>query len=640
MLTEGTPILKQAQNTYMSNSGHSDYSVLANHIIGTLAFAPPEQRSPIGEEIKKYSDIYSFGATMLYLFTTKKYSPENINELDSSFGCDNILKRCLEENPENRPTLEDLEISFREWETIARKVNQDLLSFEEQPIGKTKQNQVKRIHQVDVSPKHSKFIQLSFSRKRNKTFTMCLIVTMFIALVAITQVTGKKRLIEGWRETLNNLNTNIKKRTSAFKKLVKEGETKFHQTILVEADLSGIKLERIELEFANLKGAYLQYADLQYAKLKGSILEGAYLQYARLGWARLEGANLQDVNLECADLQYSNLKEVKLQYANLKDTNLEGANLEGANLQYAGLQDAYLLESKNLTVEQILSCRNITGVTGISIPLMILIKKQNPKLLEWWIPDETTLKLEGPYLQGADLRGASLQDADLREADLREADLQGTNLRGANLQDADLGGADLQRAYLQGADLMGADLWGADLQRAYLGGVELRETNLRGANLAGADITKANITIEQILYCQDIANVKGLPKWWNGRQWDEEKEAYVPVPRITMPSTYLEWCMGDNTDIIWNEANSFIERLNISNPGTSWRFPTKEELDHFLNIYPNKEKEFKKNFTYLWFSKDKPKDALSKSYRVLDRTVHKHNIYTKKFFRVLAIRSK
>lgn len=109
---------------------------------------------------------------------------------------------------------------------------------------------------------------------------------------------------------------------------------------LVNANLSGARLNNADLTYADLSSANLRGADLSYANL-----ERARLRYANLNFASLYNANLEYVNLENADLSYANLSRAVLRQANLQRANLRNVNLYYANLAHANLRHANLFRA-------------------------------------------------------------------------------------------------------------------------------------------------------------------------------------------------------------------------------------------------------------------------------------------------------
>jgi len=147
---------------------------------------------------------------------------------------------------------------------------------------------------------------------------------------------------------------------------------------LVEANLVGAYLFKVDLDCANLgrselREAILGAADLFNADLSKADLRGAHLQAANLGEAFLEGADLRGANLVGANLESAVLRGAKLQEAKLTRTVLDKARLDGANLTGAELSDASLkdanLDKANLSYtlfsETIIAGANLKDAVGL-----------------------------------------------------------------------------------------------------------------------------------------------------------------------------------------------------------------------------------------------------------------------------------
>ncbi|GAA6620046.1 pentapeptide repeat-containing protein [Scytonema sp. NUACC26] len=256
------------------------------------------------------------------------------------------------------------------------------------------------------------------------------------------------------------------------------GTRDFYGVDLCEANLSGAKLNGVNLSKAdlsviNLSGANLSEANLSYAKLNVAKLRGANLKNANLKGATLNVANLIRADLSNAQLTGASMIRCELIRANLSHADLMTANLKGADLREAALRHTVLREAhlSEATFKD-------SFLTGANLELA---------------------NLKGADLTRADLSGANFRDAELKQAILIQADLSGANLSGANLRWADLSRANLRWADLSEAKLSGANLTGADLSYANLTNASLIHTDLTHAKLikvewVGADLTGAVLT--------------------------------------------------------------------------------------------------------------------------------------------------
>lgn len=96
-----------------------------------------------------------------------------------------------------------------------------------------------------------------------------------------------------------------------------------------DKNLTGAKLEKVNLKDKDLSGRNFSKADLEKANLHG----------ANLSNCNFEGADLEEVNLSGANLTNANFKNADLEEANLKGANIKGANFKGAELEFATWPD-------------------------------------------------------------------------------------------------------------------------------------------------------------------------------------------------------------------------------------------------------------------------------------------------------------
>jgi len=214
-----------------------------------------------------------------------------------------------------------------------------------------------------------------------------------------------------------------------------------HERWLASGERSGAR--------ADLTGARLQGVDLSNANLRGAILRGAQLDDALLSGAQLIHADLTDAQLRGADLTAANLL-----LADFSAADLSGANLAGS------------------------VCDVEEGVGHV---------RRGPRFRD---ANLEAVNLEGSVLFRTDFTGANLHGARLRDAELEGANLAGCVLSGldlgcANLQEADLHDADLSRASLVGCRLVAADLRGAVLSDADVQGADLQSASLEEAKVDG-----------------------------------------------------------------------------------------------------------------------------------------------------------
>ena len=102
---------------------------------------------------------------------------------------------------------------------------------------------------------------------------------------------------------------------------------------LSQADLRGVKLQKIDLGNGNLKECKLQFSNLTGANLEGANLTQAKLQETCLQSARMKNCNLSGAGMLEANLQYTDLENANLEGAHFnEDTLLHQTNLKGPTL--------------------------------------------------------------------------------------------------------------------------------------------------------------------------------------------------------------------------------------------------------------------------------------------------------------------
>lgn len=272
---------------------------------------------------------------------------------------------------------------------------------------------------------------------------------------------------------------------------------------LDEIDLSGACLKLAQLQNTNLTSASLTCADLSEADLSGAILNhadvrGAVLRGATFDSAQMEGADFRPATiakmeskqtwsivggpqgLEGASFVNSSLRGAKLNFANLKGANFNGALLDGASFRGAALGNASFNRAVMIGVK----------VDELGVPadrLKNCIFDPGPRS-RTELPDLiTTIQCAEDWVDSLGRRGkpARLDGKDIRLVTpfMKAKKLPTISCRNTIGIGADLSGCELQAANFDFADLRGASFVGADLRGA----------SFRGANLAHADFSKANL---------------------------------------------------------------------------------------------------------------------------------------------------
>ncbi|GII82640.1 hypothetical protein Ssi03_06300 [Sphaerisporangium siamense] len=182
----------------------------------------------------------------------------------------------------------------------------------------------------------------------------------------------------------------------------------------------------MNLRCADLTGAKLDEVDLTQKDLTGALLKNASLKEADLTQARLEYADLTGADLSDADLGQMHAKQATFRGAVMTDAeagqaefphaDLTGAIMARAELTQAEFTDATLIDAdlNEATLGQV-QARNADFTRA--------------KMRE--------VKLGQAKLQFAVFKGANLTEAEFTQAELRGADLHGATVQGASFIQAD-----------------------------------------------------------------------------------------------------------------------------------------------------------------------------------------------------------
>ncbi|HTT33804.1 MAG TPA: pentapeptide repeat-containing protein [Methylomirabilota bacterium] len=205
-------------------------------------------------------------------------------------------------------------------------------------------------------------------------------------------------------------------------------------------NISGARLNQMNLRYArayraflanaklwraNLEGAYFSEADLRNANLRESLLRNGVFDRALLSHAVMVSANATGANFSAADLRFSDLS-----YGTFEDAVLSNARVSGASLYAVNLRNARLLRTD-------LSRTDMRDTRLERAVLSFANLEQT---------DLSSARLAEANLTGALCKGTIFLDADLRKADLRGISALGAIFRGVEIEGANLAGADLRGA--------------------------------------------------------------------------------------------------------------------------------------------------------------------------------------------------
>ncbi|MBI5694632.1 MAG: pentapeptide repeat-containing protein [Nitrospirae bacterium] len=125
--------------------------------------------------------------------------------------------------------------------------------------------------------------------------------------------------------------------------------------------------------------ADLRLTTLPSIRLGGAELGGADFTFAHLSGADLTGANLSMVNFEHTNLIGADLSLTNLSKSNLTRADLRGANLGHANLRGADFTNAFMLNIRGITLQQLSHVKTLYNAE-IDDELMRRLRKKYPKL--------------------------------------------------------------------------------------------------------------------------------------------------------------------------------------------------------------------------------------------------------------------
>jgi uncharacterized protein YjbI with pentapeptide repeats len=218
------------------------------------------------------------------------------------------------------------------------------------------------------------------------------------------------------------------------------------QDMLKDVDLSSPEMTEAEMTREELETA-LDAAD-EPIDLTGKRLNGLDLSDLDLSGVILRSARLNAANLRDADLSDAVLDQAWILNADLTDADLSGAHLFQAQLVGSRLDGA---DFSGARVASDLSRTSLKDAVFVGASLGADMENQSMGLMRG-------------VFRKADLEGADLSGADLSRVDFEFASLRHADLTGANLMRASLGGADLTGAIVDGANFNEADVASAKLK--------------------------------------------------------------------------------------------------------------------------------------------------------------------------------
>jgi uncharacterized protein YjbI with pentapeptide repeats len=150
-----------------------------------------------------------------------------------------------------------------------------------------------------------------------------------------------------------------------------------------------------------------------------------------------------------AELQQADFEKLDVRNADFRGADLTQANFAGANLAGAKFDEAYLGQTRFVSVDTSAVVDQTRVRDGITEPV------PPPPLLA---ANAGRASFRAARFSQVDLRGLDLAGADFKGAAFSNVEFGGADLSSANFRDSRFGLSDFEGAKLDGADLMGADL--------------------------------------------------------------------------------------------------------------------------------------------------------------------------------------
>ena len=135
--------------------------------------------------------------------------------------------------------------------------------------------------------------------------------------------------------------------------------------ILNRSNLKKINLARASLRGADLIGTKLSDVNLRSATLTGVNFFRAELSNVDMSEAHINEAYFQTAELRRVDFRGSYMQGVVFKNANLFNIDFRGADIGGANFEGAVLNEAFLSQTRNLTLHQLQSTKSLKNCKGI-----------------------------------------------------------------------------------------------------------------------------------------------------------------------------------------------------------------------------------------------------------------------------------
>ena len=300
---------------------------LTSFAVGTPGYSPPEQ---MAMRPTYASDIYSLGASCIYLLTGK--SPKDIGYNSRTGALDweqyvhtgsnlkQVLGKMLEMAVRDRYQSAQAVLDALEMEAYEESLSQGLVK--RTVLGKQKKTE-------DNSKHASRTSELAESIRKRRT--------------RMGLPTSRTRDSSQGLRT-GEISTGERSQISGSRKLTAKEIINQYQK--GRRDFSQVNLYRLQLEEANLCQCIFREAKLMQANLYKANLKEADFARGILRRVILREAKLNNAFFSQADLQKADLRKADLTLANFQQANLSEADLSGANLSNAKISEQQLKQAK------------------------------------------------------------------------------------------------------------------------------------------------------------------------------------------------------------------------------------------------------------------------------------------------------
>lgn len=263
----------------------------------------------------------------------------------------------------------------------------------------------------------------------------------------------------------------------------KQGES------FADQDMSGLNLSGIRLDKINLQGAILSGVNFKNTDLSGAILEEANLEKADLSTANLSGANIKDADLTEAKLIGADLTEALLEGALFEKTEMHRAILDRVKAENAIFSESNLTET--------LFRNSILHAADFSNCILDRANFQAADLSEACVEGATGIQVNMAEADLAELRasnGCDFSHGIFRLAKGKESMWEKANLTGADFTYCQMEGADFSSTNLSNANFSAANMKFTRFTKANLTGATLLQMNLFQGSLEKTNLTKTDFS--------------------------------------------------------------------------------------------------------------------------------------------------